>query len=88
MGKNVMEKSVSFYQMKKNGFPLEMTSNQLEGAIPQFTKYVGFDKEISLKLKNVGAPRFIFDDDKQMSITFSMEVDLYDEFFEQKMASF
>ena len=87
MGKNVLEKSASYLEMKKNGFPLEMTTNQMEGAIPMFTKYAGYDKEISAKFKNIGAPRFIFDEDKQMSINFSMEVDLYDEFFDNKLAT-
>lgn len=87
MGKNTLEKSAEYMIMKKNNFPLEMTTNQMEGAIPKFTKYAGYDKEISTIFRNIGAPRFQFDDNKMMTITFSMEVDLYDEFFDNKLAS-
>ena len=73
--------------MKANGFPIEMTSNQLEGAIPQFTKYVGEDVSLSAIFKNIGAPKFIFDGDKEISIQFSMEVDLYDEFYDNLFAT-
>lgn len=48
--------------------------------MPDFTSYVGYDLPLSARVKNLGAPRFIFNKES-MKIKFSMEVEVWDEDF-------
>jgi hypothetical protein len=73
--------------MQNSQFPLDLTTNQLGGAIPGLIEYAGEDKKLSTKFKNIGAPRFIFNDEKQMSVTCNLLVDYYDEEYLTKFAS-
>ena len=59
----------------------------MEGAIPQFTKYVGEDVDLNAIFRNIGAPKFINYGEKAMSVRFSMEVDLFDENYDQLFAT-
>lgn len=58
-------------------FPIEFTTSNLEGAVPHLTKYCGYDNQMSMQIKNLGAPRIIYNE-KYMKILFSLEVDFYD----------
>ena len=44
--------------MKNNSFPIDWTSSQLEGAIPELCEFVGYDMPLSPRFKNLGAPIF------------------------------
>lgn len=44
--------------MKNNSFPIDWTSSQLEGAIPELCEFVGYDMPLSSRFKNLGAPIF------------------------------
>jgi hypothetical protein len=41
---------------------------------------IGYDKNLSARFKNIGAPRFVFNNE-EMSITYSMQVEVFDEEF-------
>ena len=86
LGKNTISVDVTHNTMKSSGFPVEMTSTQLEGAIPHLTEAVGDDKNLNARFMNYGAPRFIFSE-SHMSVTYSLLVDLYDESYQEKVAS-
>ena len=53
MGVDISHKSIV-----ENKFPIEWTSSQLEGAIPDLCEYVGYDMPLSARFKNLGAPVF------------------------------
>ena len=81
--------------MKSSGFPVEMTNTFLEGAESHssshrlsisLTKAVGDEKNLNARFMNYGAPRFIFSE-SHMSVTYSLLVDLYDESYQEKVAS-
>jgi hypothetical protein len=48
----------------------------LEEFIPEFTDYVGYDVPLSARLKNLGAPRFIYNK-QEMKIKYSCEVEVW-----------
>jgi hypothetical protein len=60
LGYNTISVDMTYDQIKATGCPLDFTTDQMEGAIPDITDYVGYDVELSLRFKNIGAPRFIF----------------------------
>jgi len=56
----------------------------MEGAIPGLTDYVDYGVELSTRIKNVGAPRFYFDED-QMTVNFSLLIEFFDKDYSQKL---
>lgn len=72
---------------EQNNFPIKWNSDNLETAVPGLCDAVGYDKKLSAKFLNSGAPKFIFKD-KEITIVFDMEVQLYDEHYENKYLSF
>ena len=69
--------------MKKNNFPIDWTSTQLEGAIPGITEAIGYDVPLSCKFVNEGAPKFIYTRD-EISINYDMTVEVYDQALQNK----
>lgn len=67
-------------------FPIHWDSTTLENFIPDFTSHVGYDVPLSARIKNLGAPRFIFDKE-EMNIKFGMEVEVWDEDFREYFLS-
>lgn len=67
-------------------FPIHWDSTTLENFIPDFTSQVGYDVPLSARIKNLGAPRFIFDKE-EMNIKFGMEVEVWDEDFREYFLS-
>lgn len=65
-------------------FPIEFSTDILEGAVPHLTKYFGYDKHMSMRIKNLGAPRIIYNE-KYMKILFSLEIDFFDVSFIEKI---
>lgn len=68
--------------MKEMDFPITWDSETLEGAIPGLCDEIGYDKNLSAKISNHGAPRFLFQETK-MSIEYSMDVDVFDEHYDK-----
>lgn len=66
--------------MKNNSFPIDWTSSQLEGAIPELCEYVGYDMPLSSRFKNLGAPIFTLNK-QELRVNFSMQVEVFDENF-------
>ena len=58
MGENQIEVNVTHKAVKANGFPIEWTSTNLEGAVAGIVDSVGSDKPFSVRFMNIGAPRF------------------------------
>jgi hypothetical protein len=69
---------MSYKDLKEVEFPLHWDSTTLENFVPDFTSYVGYDVPLSARIKNFGAPRFVFDKEN-MIVKFSMEVEVWDE---------
>ena len=84
MGYNQLEMRVPYEYFRKSDFPIPFTTTQIDGAVPGLANYVGYDLPLSVVFKNLGAPRFVFNDE-EMSILFSMEVDYYVEDFSEKL---
>lgn len=72
--------------LRKVKFPIHWDSSTLESFVPDFTSYAGYDTPLSAKIKNYGAPRFIFNRE-EMKIKYSMEIEVWDEDFSQKFLS-
>lgn len=68
----------------KTDFPIPFTTTQIDGAVPGLADSAGYDVPMSAVFKNLGAPRFVFDDE-EMSVLFSMEVDYYYDDFSEKI---
>ena len=58
----------------------------MEGAIPGITDDIGYGVELSLRFKNVGAPRYYFTED-QMTINYNAIIEYYDKDFNNLIAS-
>lgn len=58
----------------------------MEGAIPGLTDYAGYDVELSLRFKNIGAPRFYFTEDR-MSVNFELKIEFFDKDFTEMLMS-
>lgn len=86
MGYNTISIDMTYDQIKATGFPLDFTTDQMEGAIPGITDYAGYDVELSLRFKNIGAPRFFFTEN-EMSINFELMIEFYDKDFEEMLMS-
>ena len=86
MGYNTISIDMTYDEIKATGFPLDFTTDQMEGAIPDLTDYAGYDVELSLRLKNIGAPKLYFTDD-EMSVNFEMMIEFYDEKYEEMIMS-
>ena len=76
MGYNEISLDATYDQIKEAGFPLDLTTDTMEGAIPDITDYTDYGVELSTRFKNIGAPRFYFSEES-MTINF----DLLTEFF-------
>jgi hypothetical protein len=46
--------------------------------VPDLTSYTEYDLPMSARFKNIGAPRFIYNEE-EMSVLFDMQVEFYDE---------
>jgi hypothetical protein len=44
MGTNQIPIDIPYSQIKQNNFPIDWTSTQLEGAIPNLCDKIGYDK--------------------------------------------
>lgn len=62
-------------------FPIRWDSTNLENAVPDLTDYIGYDVPLSARIRNMGAPRFIFNR-HEMIIVYSMAVEVWDEHFD------
>jgi hypothetical protein len=71
LGKNTISKDASYDSVMSTNFPIDLTSTQLEGAIPSLCDIVGYDVPLSLTFMNEGAPKFVFNKDV-MSVKFNM----------------
>jgi hypothetical protein len=80
LGHNTIGKDAPYDMIMSMHFPIDWTSTQLEGAIPSLCDAIGFDKPLSSRFKNKGAPKFIFKKE-EMSIKFDMIMELYDQNF-------
>lgn len=80
LGKNQIPIDLSYDIITASQFPIAFTSTQLEGAIPDLCDFIGYDVPLSGRFKNVGAPRFVFNNEA-MTIKYSMEVEVWDEAF-------
>lgn len=60
MGYNTISIDATYDQINESGFPLDLTSDTMEGAIPDLTDYIDYGVELSTRIKNIGAPRFYF----------------------------
>lgn len=63
LGYNTVTIDMTYDQIKATGFPIDLTTDQMEGAIPRITDYAGYDVKLSTRFKNLGAPRFYFSKD-------------------------
>ena len=54
--------------------------------MPDLTEYTDYDLPLSAKFMNLGAPRFVYND-QEMSVIFDMKVVFYDEFYTQEIMS-
>lgn len=86
MGYNTMSIDMTYDQIKATGFPMDLTSDQMEGAIPDLTDFAGYDVELSLRFKNIGAPRFYFTEN-EMSVNFGLMIEFYDKDYEEMIMS-
>lgn len=86
MGYNQLSIDIPQEYFLKAEFPIDFTTTQIEGAVPDLTLYTEYDLPMSAKFKNLGAPRFIFNDE-EMSVLFDMEVEFFDEGFDTKLMS-
>jgi len=75
-----------YSQISGEDAPLEWTSTQLEGAIPDLTYAIGFDVPISMKVKNYKSPK-VFIKENELKLNFSVEIDLYDEQYKNLYAT-
>lgn len=61
---------------KKNNFPVDWTTTQLEGCVPGICDLVGYDVPMDTVFKNKGAPRLVISEN-QLKIRYSMTAELY-----------
>lgn len=78
---------VSYEKMVEINFPIEWTSTQLEGAVPDLCNSIGYDVPLSARFKNLGAPKFVFQPEN-MQINFGLEVEVWNQNFSQKFLTF
>lgn len=81
LGKNQLSVDVPYSDLVRINFPIRWDSTNLDNFIPDLTDYIGFDVPLSMRFKNVGAPRFIFNRE-EANILFNMEVEVWDEHYE------
>ena len=87
LGDYQIDIDVPYSFFEDNNFPIKWTSDNLEAAVPGLCDAVGYEKKLSSKFRNFGAPKFIFKKNL-ITIVFDMEVDLYDEAYENKYLTF
>jgi len=76
LGHHYISVDVTYDTMQQNGFPIDWTTTQLEGAIPGIGAAYGYDVPLSCKFQNEGAPKFIFTGD-EMEINYDMTVQVW-----------
>jgi hypothetical protein len=52
LGHNHIEVDVSYDMMKRNAFPIDWTTTQLEGAVPGISQVLGYDVPLSCRFVN------------------------------------
>lgn len=86
MGYNQISLDATYDQIKAAGFPLDLTTDTMEGAIPSITDYTDYGVELSTRIKNVGAPRFYFSEES-MTINFDMLIEFFDKDYSSQIMS-
>ena len=86
LGYNTISIDMTYDQIKATGFPMDFNTDQMEGAVPDISEYAGYDVELSLRIKNIGPPRFYFTEN-QMSINYELLVEFYDQNYEKMIMS-
>ena len=78
LGQQTIRTDISYSTFSKYNFPLDFTSTVLDSAVPGLVDVIGYDINLSARVFNNGAPRFIFSEN-EMFVTYSLAVDIYDE---------
>ena len=60
LGHNHIDIDLPYDYLKKVQFPIRWDSTTLEQFIPDLTDYIGYDVPLSARMRNIGAPRFIY----------------------------
>jgi len=60
LGKNQIINDMPHHYLNSIKFPIHWDSTTLEQFIPDLTDYIGYDVPLSARMKNIGAPRFIY----------------------------
>jgi hypothetical protein len=60
LAKNYFTVDVPFDTILQSGFPVEWTSTNLDGPVSGLGAHIGFDKNLSARFRNVGAPKYTF----------------------------
>lgn len=81
LGKNRIHMDLTNEFLESVDFPIRWDSTNLENAVPDLTDYIGYDVPLSARIRNMGAPRFIFNR-HEMIIVYSMAVEVWDEHFD------
>jgi len=58
----------------------------MEGAIPDITDYTDYGVELSIRIKNVGAPRFYFSEEG-MTINMDLLIEFFDKDYTEQLMS-
>ena len=60
LDKNQLNVDIPYDMIVENKFPVDWTTTNLEGAVSGLCEYVGYDKNLSARFRNLGAPKYMF----------------------------